>query len=167
MSARTLKRSPRIAVEITEEIIDIAVPRDSSHCMIADAVRAAVPDATNISVDLATIRFTDPKARQRYIYLTPRIGQLALIAFDSGEKPAPFRFLLRGAHVMPSGKGRSGRQRLEPQDHTPGLIPERRGGQAPPVGPLAGGSPKEPRSPNAEAARTGRRREFGIRALAR
>ena len=167
MSSQNPRRSPRIDVEITEEIIEIAIPRDSSHCMIADAVRVAVPEARNIAVDLATIRFTDPKTQQRYVYLTPRIGQLALIAFDSGEKPAPFRFKLRGAHVMRSGAGRSTRQSLQTVDDLAGLIPERRGGKPPPAAPLAGGAPKNPRSPNAEANRTGRRREFGIRALAR
>jgi hypothetical protein len=92
-------RSRRVDVEVTDDVIDLSTQADSSHCMIADAVRKAVPGATGISVDLQTIRFSDPKKRMRYVYLTPRIAQLALVDFDAGKKPEPFRFRLDRAHI--------------------------------------------------------------------
>ena len=102
----TKQRKPagiRFSVRITEEIIDHAVPRDSRHCMIADGVRAGYPQASRVSVDLATIRLTDPTTRLRYTFLTPRVVQVALVNFDRGVKPAPFDFQLRGAHVTRAG----------------------------------------------------------------
>jgi len=93
-------RSRRVDVAVTPEVIETAVEGDSGHCMIADAVKAALPDARNISVDLQTIRFSDPKKRMRYVYLTPRMAQLALVDFDAGEKPEPFTFRLDRAHIV-------------------------------------------------------------------
>ena len=92
-------RSPKISVNVTEEIIKESTLRDSSHCMIAEAVRAAYPDAQRVSVDLQTIRLSDPKKGLRYTYLTPRTGQVALIRFDQGELPEPFTMQLRGGQV--------------------------------------------------------------------
>lgn len=96
-------RGPVIDVKVEPRHIDEAVPRDSGYCMIADAVRAAFPDVAPgknaISVDLQTIRVTDAKRNLRYIYLTPRKAQEALVDFDQGIKPEPFSIRLRGAHV--------------------------------------------------------------------
>jgi hypothetical protein len=99
-----MPRSPVVNVEVTEETISHAAKRDSQHCMIADAVRAAFPDAKAISVDLATIRFTDPRKGLRYTYLTPRMAQVELVKFDQGIKTQPFKFRLRAAHVSRSGR---------------------------------------------------------------
>lgn len=85
----------RIKLEITQEMIDFAVPRDSSHCMFAEAIKVAIPDATHISVDTQTIRLTRPKYGKRYIYLTPRVAQLAIIQWDMGQKPEPFEAVIR------------------------------------------------------------------------
>src|SRR6267154_4598986 len=94
-----IPRSRRVDVEVSEDVIKLSTQADSSHCMIADAVRKAVPGATGISVDLQTIRFSDPKKRMRYVYLTPRIAQVALVDFDAGQKPEPFTFRLDRAHI--------------------------------------------------------------------
>jgi len=94
-----IPRSRRVDVEVTGDIIALSTQADSSHCMIADAVRKAVPGATGVSVDLQTIRFSDPVKRMRYVYLTPRIAQVALVDFDNGEEPQPFRFRLDRAHI--------------------------------------------------------------------
>ena len=51
--------TPRVNVQVTPDIINVAARRDSGHCMIADALRLAVPEAQSVSVDLATIRWTD------------------------------------------------------------------------------------------------------------
>jgi len=92
--------SPRITIVITAEIIAQSVARHSGHCFIAEAIRAAYPHFTTVTVDLATIRFSDPEKRLRYIYLTPRIVQVAIILFDRGEPPEPFRFVLwRAAQI--------------------------------------------------------------------
>jgi hypothetical protein len=102
-----------ITVNVTQPIIDRSEQRNSDHCMIADAIRAALPDAKAVSVDLMTIRFTDPAKRQRYIYLTPRSIQLALIHFDQGDHAEPFTFQLKnpvqvvasgGRQTLPNGK---------------------------------------------------------------
>jgi hypothetical protein len=69
--------------------------------MIAEAIKAAVPGSRRVTVDLQTIRFNDPKRSLRYVYLTPRPAQEALIQFDQGVLPRPFNFTLRGAHVLP------------------------------------------------------------------
>lgn len=97
-----------ITVNVTQPIIDRSERRDSDHCMIADAIRAALPDAKAVSVDLMTIRFTDPVKRQRYVYLCPRSVQLALIHFDQGDHAGPFNFQLKKpVQVVPSGGKRT------------------------------------------------------------
>ena len=61
-------------VKITRELIERATQRDSRHCMIAEAIKAANPRYLNISVDLQTIRYTDPRTRKRYTCLTSPIA---------------------------------------------------------------------------------------------
>lgn len=95
--------APRTKIEVTSSIIELSTQADSSHCMIADAVRAAIPGARFVSVDLQTIRYTDPVKSLRYIYLTPRRGQEALIKFDQGQHPEPFAFYLMGGAVARAG----------------------------------------------------------------
>jgi hypothetical protein len=132
--------------------------------MIAEAVRSAVPDARSVSVDLQTIRFTDAERGLRYVYLTPRIGQMALVDFDQGRLPEPFSMQLRGGQVILSGN--RGRRERSPKQveqsmaalkkaalvkakSTTNRTVERVGGKAPPVGSFA------------------RRRQFGLKALDR
>src|SRR5215217_7648813 len=87
-------------IPVTEEVIAKAVQRDSSHCMIADAIRAHVPGVSYVSVDLQTIRFTIQAKRKRYVFLTPRQGQLALINFDQGVKPESFTMRIQRPQVI-------------------------------------------------------------------
>lgn len=77
-------------VKITKDCIKNAVKRDSHRCMIADAVRAAVPDARYISVDLQSIRWSNMKSGKRFTAFTPRIGQHKLLDFDQGHSVQPF-----------------------------------------------------------------------------
>lgn len=93
------KRAPKLDVAVTTEIIAAAVPTDSGHCMIADAVKAAIPHASDVTVDLATIRYTDRHARRRYVYLTPPDAQDALLDFDNGILPAPFEVVAHAAQI--------------------------------------------------------------------
>jgi hypothetical protein len=114
---RVLPAAPKVSVEVTGEIIEKSVRKDSSHCMISDAVAAAVPDAKFISVDIQTIRFS--RGKFRYTYLTPRKGQVELIKFDQGEEIEPFSFQLRpqGAQTTRSG-ARTGVKTGNPQPRT-------------------------------------------------
>jgi hypothetical protein len=95
--ARLRPHSPHLTIEVGREEIEYSVRRDSSHCMIAETIKRKMPTARGVAVDLGTIRWTDPEKRLRYIYLTPRSAQIALIEFDRGILPEPFRFTLRTA----------------------------------------------------------------------
>lgn len=166
--SRRTRYAPRATVQVTQHEIDTAVPRDSGHCMIADAVKRAIPHAKGISVDLQSIRFTDREKNLRYTFLTPRSAQLALLDFDAGRKPEPFAFQLRGAmvtnaHIKQAPKdpvvaGAARLADLSPETVAKGSVPVRVGGKVPPVGPLS----NRPRG-----IRVGKRREFGLRALMR
>jgi len=89
MDTPDLTRSPRPRLDLTRELIDTAIPRDSGHCVIADAIKSQVSDASDVSVDLATIRWTDRAKGVRYIYLTPLTAQRFLLGFDKGEPLEP------------------------------------------------------------------------------
>lgn len=175
MASGRTPRAPRLEIEITDEIIREAIPRDSSYCMIAEAVKAVYPDAQRVAVDLQTVRFTDPKKGLRFTYLTPRVAQVMLINFDQEIVPEPFICRLTNGQVTRSGQKiakatRSSGQKLSPaqlkqrneaskkgQDSlaqarlvsrgTTGSVPDRVGGKTPPTTPFA------------------RRRSFGLRAL--
>lgn len=114
MARKTHPSAPRVTVDVDVATIEASVPRDSSHCMIAEAVKASLPGMTHISVDLQTIRFSDPAKRLRYVYLTPRAAQLALIRFDSGTRPEPFSMRLQGGQVTAMSKSSAWR-RMTPE----------------------------------------------------
>lgn len=159
-------RGPRLKVKITAELIELAKVRDSSHCMIAEAVRDVFPPAAHISVDIQTIRFSIPDRGIRCTYLTPRIAQVGIVDFDQGETPKPFSFQLIGAQVtrmlrraksQVAPRPRSEAQKAAVAKATavlrpdPGnrVVPDKIGGRTPPL------------------SRYAHRREFGLRALRR
>jgi hypothetical protein len=80
--ARNRKGSPRITLQITEADRVCAIESNSGACLIADALKRL--GYTAVTVDMATIRFTDPKAGKRYTYLTPPAAQHCLLSFDQG-----------------------------------------------------------------------------------
>jgi hypothetical protein len=82
-----------IVIPISQETIDQAQERSSSHCMIADALKLANPEFRHVAVDLQTIRFSTPKGK-RYVYLTPPKAQRALINFDQGLPSEPMTLTL-------------------------------------------------------------------------
>lgn len=162
------ERNAHRVVEITQNHIDTAIPKDSSHCMISDALKESIPGATRISTDLATIRYS--KDGKRYIFATPRIAQIALLQFDEGVKMKPFRFRLHHAlQIIPTrgtrpGEGPPRAARRAKVDDTMVArreVPTITGGVTPPVGSLAHGAigPKPKWT-------KGTRREFGLRAMA-
>jgi hypothetical protein len=92
--------APRPIIKVTKDILARAEQRNSGHCAIADAIKAACPWAIFISVDLQTIRFSDPERGLRYVYLTPRNAQQFIVNYDHGTHTSPFQFKLpRGAQV--------------------------------------------------------------------
>ena len=102
-------RAPIVICDVTRELIDTAERGSSSHCMIADAIKLARPDVKAITVDLQAIRFSDPAKQRRYIYLTPRPAQIALINFDQGNHTEPFKFKIGagGTQIVDTNRRRN------------------------------------------------------------
>jgi len=175
----------RLVISVSAAQIEAAIPANSGHCMIADAVKAAVPEAKAVNVDLASIRWTNPREGRRYIYLTPPSVQHALLEFDNGIKPEPFRFALRApSQITVSGTEavkREGRvnhglaQVTSDSKDRPTII----GGRAPSHGPLTnapdtqtearpGSQDRHKNLPTPESQlMRGRRRQFGVRKMGR
>lgn len=80
--ARAKKSSPKVEIEITPERYERAIKSNSGGCLIADAIKEK--GYTGVTVDMATIRFTDRNAGQRYTYLTSPQAQHCLLSFDQG-----------------------------------------------------------------------------------
>lgn len=153
-------RTRRFTIEVTQEIINTAAVKDSSHCMIADALRASVPNAQRVAVDLQTIRWTDPTRGLRFVALTPATGQKALLEFDQEIKPEPFRLRVQPFQVIKSGSRTSSKRTVTPGQPTRSSVgttgttpPFIEGGDLPPVGALSN--------------TRGRRRAFGLRLTVR
>lgn len=127
MIPKTPSKKNGVLVKVTRKHIDEAMQKVSSHCMIAEAIKDAMPDAKNIAVDLQTIRYTDPKRKVRCVVLTPRLAQDKLVAFDQGDREElePFQFKMRPTQVTASGRGREGhapkKRSREPSDGTPAI----------------------------------------------
>jgi hypothetical protein len=183
--------APQVTVRVDKPTIAASMKADSSHCMIAEAIRLSVPKAANISVDLQTIRFTDRDKGARYTYLTPRIVQLALVSFDMGSRPDPFQFQLRSGQVTRSGSKIPAKPRHQPDGPTPAQVAARAKAQsfAPSTrarlqrdsaGSIGSGNDRTVpskvggRTPPVQKVKTdsnvvpfSRRRQFGLRALDR
>ena len=86
-------------IEVTQSDIDKATRANSHSCMIADAIKRQYPEFTKISVDLATIRWSDKGKDRRVMCLTPLVCQQKLAAFDFGTMPKPFKFSLTATQV--------------------------------------------------------------------
>ena len=160
-----MTRIPSPTLEITEEIIASAEKRHSGHCMIAETVKVAVPDARYISVDLATTSFTIPKDGLRYTFLTPAPAQAALVNFDQGNHTEPFTVRLRKGIATTSGRTKKGKYVKKAtlttsshENHTP----KREGGKPPPKGALSSGGTGTPKD---KITGVGSRRSFGIKNL--
>jgi hypothetical protein len=95
---------PRLVISVTQAIIDAGERASSRHCMLSEAVTAAVPYAVNVDSDLATIRFSDWDRGLRYVYETPVYVREAIYAFDRGEHVPPFSFHLRRGWVVAAHK---------------------------------------------------------------
>src|SRR5215471_5940101 len=103
--------SLQIRVDVTERMINTAKVCDGAYCMISEGIKTAFDKLkTPIDVvytDLQTIRYTIPKKNKRYVHLTPRSVQQALVDFDSGDPVEPFTFVLytdRAVQILPAKK---------------------------------------------------------------
>lgn len=154
----------RKPIHVTETIIARAEVANSSHCMIADAIREANPAWTNVVVDLQTIRVTDRQERKRYIFFTPLLLQQQLLRFDQGTRIPPWSFRMprTPAQVMPLDRSRPGNAR-QAEARQQGLVKEKRavGNESQRIPTVEGG--KAPPAAVLSNSR-GRRRVFGIRA---
>ena len=161
----TTSQFHNLSVTVTPDVIETAVTRDSGHCVIADAIRHSIPGVNRVSVDLQTVRFTDPVTQKRYIYLTPPMAQVVLIGFDQGVRPQAQRIRLgKPIQIVKSGAGHSRKKEGvtvtaevmekggEPRNHKVVV----HGGTPPKTAVLASGQ---------VGPRKGRRRIFGLRQL--
>jgi hypothetical protein len=76
--------SPTLDLEISADVVNAAVQSQSGGCLIADAIKRQYPQYTAVSVDMATIRFSDRAKGVRYTYLTSPQAQQVLLFFDQG-----------------------------------------------------------------------------------
>jgi hypothetical protein len=136
--------APRFDVTITTALIVQSEKRDSSHCMIADGVKLARPKARFVSVDIQTIRFSEKG--KRYVYLTPRRAQVALVRFDQGLPTEAFKFQLRNGQSTSSHTPKKTVRAHLRKPRAPGAVPDKIGGRTPPRVPIT-------------------RRSFGLRAM--
>jgi hypothetical protein len=106
-------RKGRLFIEVRQEHIDEALRASSSHCAIAMALQAALPDARFVSVDLQSVRFTDPRRGVRICFLTPHPARELIIGFDQGdaERCKPITFSMRPCTITKAGR--------KSQRHTP------------------------------------------------
>jgi len=107
----------KIHAHVTEKLVTNGIKRNSNHCMIADAIHEADPDAKYVSVDLQSISWSNLKKGERYVCLTPTKCQTALIQFDQGVEVAPFWFTAKvvktdkvGWQAHHPGKSRKGKK---------------------------------------------------------
>lgn len=160
---------PRFSV--TQEHIDAAKPKESGHCMIADAIKAKLPDVSHVVVDLQSIRYTDRRKGRRLTFWTPLLAQRMLLAFDNGGefdlggevvRLAPFDFNIGRViveHEARSTAVRKDRKRVLKTKGKPGERgPTQRGGKPLPRAQLS----SDPRAAQRIDVKVGRRREFGL-----
>lgn len=76
--------SPSLTLRITDDQRQRAIESNSGGCLVADAIKSQYPEYTKVTVDMATIRFSDAAKGVRYTYLTPPAAQHFLLAFDQG-----------------------------------------------------------------------------------
>jgi len=159
----------RLVVDVTAEMIATAIPRNSSRCMISDAVRAAAPTATSVLSDIATTRFTDPVTNLRHYCLTPLKARGALLDFDAGIVAEPFRMEIRAAQTRKASRGlgagkkqSQGKGKLKNDPRSGGTIPVVIGSSAPPIGPVADHGVPGPKPGHKQ-----RGRAFGLRSMVR
>jgi hypothetical protein len=92
----------RIRIDVPEDVIANACQKDSTACMVAEAIKRKYPDASRVTVDTAHIRYS--RRGKRYIFLTPMKAMAAIVMFDEGDKPKPFSFSMEPIQTVKAGK---------------------------------------------------------------
>lgn len=107
-----LGAAPNISIPVTQRRIDEGAKRNSNHCMVAESLHDAFPHLSRVAVDVQTIRATDVRRKERYVWLTPSSVQRLIIDFDRGIKPRPFMFrCVSGQTVRMAHRG-SGKSKI-------------------------------------------------------
>lgn len=145
MAKQFLGHAPRITVEVTAKRINEGAKRNSNHCMVAESLKDAYPRLKYVAVDIQTIRATDLKKRERYIWLTPTSVQNMIINFDRGVKPLPFTFTCQDGQTTQAATKTPAQKAALRLSRRKGM-PSRVGGRRPPRA-------------------IGLRRSFGLRSL--
>jgi hypothetical protein len=98
----------RVEITIEQRHIDRAIERHS-HAAAAEAIKEQT-GWKFVSVDIQTIRGSDPRKGLRFCFLTPHVVQHSIILpFDAGEREncKPITFTMKPAFVTKSGKKRA------------------------------------------------------------
>lgn len=112
----------RREVHVEAHHIATAMRSDSHSCMIAEAIKEQMPEARNVVVDIATIRWTDVKKNRRVVCLTPKAAQEGLVAFDRGLAPVPFAFRIEPIQILQTGEQVKTEGRVKPRlEKVPGV----------------------------------------------
>lgn len=84
----------RYQIKVTQADIDAGVRNSTAHCIVGTALGMQVPEATYISIDSQTVRFS--LKDERLNFLTPPAVREYVIAFDAGDfaKLKPIDFVL-------------------------------------------------------------------------
>jgi hypothetical protein len=106
---KPIPNGPRLKFTVTQQFIDKGIAANSGYCMIAESLKAAYPQFTNVAVDMRLIRATDPQKELRYIWVTPELAGAALVLWDQGTMPPEFEVVLNNPWVQaaPQKKKRS------------------------------------------------------------
>jgi len=96
---KMVKEKTNINVNVTQAVIDKAVPDDCGHCLIAEALRFR--GASSVNVDSQYARFN--MEGLRYVFPVPATAALQVIMFDkAGPKVIePFTFKLGNGFSKP------------------------------------------------------------------
>lgn len=162
MTTRLKGAAPQLKVNVTKDCIDNGTERNSNHCMIAEAVKNARPNLSHVCVDIQTIRATNRKLGERYIWLTPKSAQQLIVDFDRGKRPTPFSVTLNAGQTVEVAtmtaahkeKKRAYAAAAAKKNRKARLIKNGRGNSIPHIH----GGAQPPRS-------VGSRRSFGLRTL--
>lgn len=79
-------------VFVTDALISNAKNYTSSSCAISEAVKITFPFMIKVHTDIQTIRMTYVPLKKRFIFLTPKIGQVFIRSFTLGVLIPGFKF---------------------------------------------------------------------------
>jgi hypothetical protein len=96
----------RVYISVSQENIDTSLAANSSHCVIASAIKQCIPSATFVAIDIQSCRFTQDGVR--YCFLTPAAAREIIINTDQGNRELiqPCEFSMKPVHVSKAGKSR-------------------------------------------------------------